>query len=84
MEGVLSGSMLRVTLLPGLQQAAVLVAGVQCPSMGRRPAADAAEAEPPQPEPLAREAAQLAAVRTLNRDVTLTLWGVSQVRPLYA
>eukprot|EP00887_Chlorella_sp_A99_P001577 scaffold8.g1577.t1 len=87
-DGVVSGSMLRVTLLPSLQQAAVLLAGVQCPSMGRRPAAAAegeeAPAEAPQPEPFAREAAQLAAFRFLNRDVRLTLWGVSQFGMLVA
>lgn len=37
-EAVNSGSTLRVTLLPSLQSATVMVAGVQCPSMGRRPA----------------------------------------------
>lgn len=37
-EAVNSGSTLRVTLLPSLQSATIMVAGVQCPSMGRRPA----------------------------------------------
>jgi len=38
-EAAISGSTLRVTLLPDLASATVMVAGVQCPSMGRRPAA---------------------------------------------
>lgn len=79
-ESVASGSMLRVTVLPSLQQAAVMVAGVQCPSMGRRPAPDAANgAEATPPEPLAREAAHFAAVRFLNRDANMVVWGLSQV-----
>lgn len=45
-EQVSSGSMLRVTLLPELQSATVMVAGVQCPSMGRRPPPTAAPAAP--------------------------------------
>ncbi len=40
-EGVMNGSMLRVTLLPSLQSASIQVCGVQAPSMGRRAAADA-------------------------------------------
>jgi staphylococcal nuclease domain-containing protein 1 len=40
-EAAISGSTLRVTLLPGLESATVMVAGVQCPGMGRRPAAPA-------------------------------------------
>lgn len=43
-EAVNSGSTLRVTLLPDLQSATVMVAGVQCPSMGRRPPPSAAPA----------------------------------------
>jgi staphylococcal nuclease domain-containing protein 1 len=43
-EAVNSGSTLRVTLLPELQSATVMVAGVQCPSMGRRPPPAAAPA----------------------------------------
>lgn len=38
-EAALSGSTLRVTLVPDLASATVMVAGVQCPGMGRRPAA---------------------------------------------
>ncbi|KAG7669099.1 hypothetical protein Ndes2526B_g00826 [Nannochloris sp. 'desiccata'] len=37
-EAAISGSTLRVTLLPDLTSATVMVAGVQCPGMGRRPA----------------------------------------------
>lgn len=112
-EAVNSGSTLRVTLLPDLQSATVMVAGVQCPSMGRRPPPTAApapaaaaegEAAVPAaagpapgsaaslvaagtpaaadagPEPFAREARYFTEVRTLNKEVQLTLQGVSQVR----
>lgn len=110
-EAVNSGSTLRVTLLPDLQSATVMVAGVQCPSMGRRPPptaaaapAAAAEGEAPAPaatgpapgsaaslvasgtpaaadagpEPFAREARYFTEVRTLNKEVQITLQGVSQ------
>ncbi|KAI3435969.1 hypothetical protein D9Q98_002027 [Chlorella vulgaris] len=112
-EQVNSGSMLRATLLPDLQSATVMLAGVQCPSMGRRPpptaapsaAAAPAEGEPAtaptagaapgsvaalvaagtpavsgeaQPEPFAREARYFTELRTLNREVKVTLEGVSQ------
>jgi staphylococcal nuclease domain-containing protein 1 len=50
-EAVLNGSTLRLTLPEhGLQQVTVALAGVQCPSMGKRaaaPAAPAAEGEAP-------------------------------------
>ncbi len=110
-EAVNSGSTLRVTLLPELQSATVMVAGVQCPSMGRRPPPTAAvppaaaaegEAAPAAagpapgsaaslvaagtpaasdagPEPFAREARYFTEVRTLNKEVKITLQGVSQV-----
>lgn len=44
-EAAMSGSTLRVTLLPDLSSATVMVAGVQCPSLGRRPAPTAVSAE---------------------------------------
>ena len=113
-EAVSSGSTLRVTLLPDLQSATVMVAGVQCPSMGRRPLPTAAPSAPAaaaadgegaapaaattaasiaaaagapssaeaQPEPFAREAKYFAELRCLNREVKLTLEGVSQVGAL--
>ena len=109
-EAANSGSTLRVTLLPGLQSATLMVAGVQCPSMGRRPppaaapAAAAADGDAPGgpappgsaaalvaagtpaaaeggPEPFAREARHFTELRCLNREVKVTLEGVSQVRP---
>lgn len=54
--------------------------------MGRRPTPEAAAegAEEKPAEPLAREAAQLAALRYLGRDANLILWGVSQVRIRWA
>lgn len=41
-DAVLSGSTLRATFLPGLESAVVMVAGVLCPSLGRRPPPPAA------------------------------------------
>eukprot|EP00878_Enallax_costatus_P006933 GHUV01007265.1.p1 GENE.GHUV01007265.1~~GHUV01007265.1.p1 ORF type:complete len:560 (+),score=208.13 GHUV01007265.1:80-1759(+) len=41
-EAVLNGSTLRLSLLPDRTPLTVAVAGVQCPSMGKRPAATAA------------------------------------------
>jgi staphylococcal nuclease domain-containing protein 1 len=40
-EAVLNGSTLRLTLLPERTPVTVTLAGVQCPSMGKRPAAPA-------------------------------------------
>ena len=87
-EQAMTGSMLRVTLLPGLQPATVMVAGVQCPTMGKRPAigpggdASAVEGQQAQqqPEPFAREAKWYAEARVLNRECRLVVEGVSQVR----
>lgn len=85
-EAVLSGSMLRVTLLPGLQSATVMVAGALCPSPGKRAAEAAAPAEGEAAAPVdtaeagGREAKWYVESRALNREVTLTLAGTSQVR----
>lgn len=43
-EAVISGSTVRVTLLPGLESATVMIAGVQCPSLGRRQTDDSGAA----------------------------------------
>ncbi len=84
-EAAPSGSTLRVTLLPELTSCVVLLAGVACPSMGRRAAADAgAEAAAPAPESWAREARHFAELRALNREVTLVPAGVSQHGQLVA
>jgi staphylococcal nuclease domain-containing protein 1 len=49
-EAVLNGSTLRLTLLPDRMPVTVQTAGVQCPSMGKRPApAPAAAAAPAEP-----------------------------------
>lgn len=80
-EAVASGSTLRVTLLPELCSVMVVVAGVQCPSLGRRHAAAEGEAptgEAPQPEPFSREAKYFAEVRCLSRECRVVLEGVSQ------
>lgn len=45
-EAVLNGSTLRLTLLPERTPVTVTLAGVQCPSMGKRPAAPAAAPAP--------------------------------------
>ena len=74
-EQVISGSMLRVTLLPDLIPATVMVAGIQAPSMGRKTTADGEESAA---EPLAREAKLFTEFRTLNRDVKIMLEGTSQ------
>lgn len=95
-EMVTNGSTLRVTLLPDLTSATVMVAGVQCPSMGRRPpssalnggdasgAAPAEATKEAQPEPFAREARHYTESRCLNRDVRLVIEGVSQFGVLVA
>jgi staphylococcal nuclease domain-containing protein 1 len=46
-EAVLNGSTLRLSLLPDRMPVTVQTAGVQCPSMGKRPAAAPAAAPPP-------------------------------------
>lgn len=91
-EQVLSGSMVRVTLLPALTSATVMIAGIQCPSLssgggGKRsniaaaatsPATTPPAPTPNEPEPLAREAKFFTEVRCLNRDIKLTVQGTSQ------
>lgn len=47
-EAVLNGSTLRLTLLPERTPVTVTLAGVQCPSMGKRPAAPAPAAAAPE------------------------------------
>lgn len=49
-EAVLNGSTLRLTLLPERTPVTVTLAGVQCPSMGKRPAAPAPAAAAAAPE----------------------------------
>lgn len=90
-ESVISGSMMRITLLPELQSMAVMLAGVQCPNMGKKgpvvqdskteqpiEKASGADANEVQAEPFAKEARHFAEMRCLNRDVKLVLQGVSQ------
>jgi staphylococcal nuclease domain-containing protein 1 len=48
-EAVLNGSTLRLSLLPDRMPVTVQTAGVQCPSMGKRPAAAPAAAAPAEP-----------------------------------
>jgi staphylococcal nuclease domain-containing protein 1 len=60
-EGVNSGSSLRVTLLPDLTTINVMVAGVQCPSMGRRAPPPATPAPAPAPAAAAAAAPTAAA-----------------------
>jgi len=67
-EAVLNGSTLRFTLPASCQFVTGMLAGVACPSMGRRPEAGAAEA---QPEPFAREAKSFSETSVLHRLVQL-------------
>ena len=69
-EAVLNGSTLRFTLPATSQFVTGILAGVQCPSLGRRPDAGAAEA-PPEPEPFAREAKLCSETLVLHRYVQL-------------
>jgi staphylococcal nuclease domain-containing protein 1 len=55
-EAVLNGSTLRLTLLPERTPVTVTLAGVQCPSMGKRPPAAAAPAAAPEANGSAPEA----------------------------
>lgn len=55
-EAVLNGSTLRLTLLPERTPVTVTLAGVQCPSMGKRPPPPAAAAPAPEANGSAPEA----------------------------
>lgn len=55
-EAVLNGSTLRLTLLPERTPVTVTLAGVQCPSMGKRPPPAAAAAPAPEANGAAAEA----------------------------
>lgn len=72
-------TVLNVTLLPDLCPAAVLLAGVQAPSLNRRPAPTAEDPEPePLPEPFSREAKHFTEIRILNREVRVVLEGIDK------
>ena len=82
-EGVNSGSTLRVTLMPEKVPATIMVAGIQCPSLGKRVVNKEEEmagsnAEQPTPEPFAREARHFAEICCLSKDVQLVVEGISQ------
>lgn len=97
-EAVLNGSALRVTLLDSLHTVTVFLAGVQCPAMGRRAAANgktdvAAPAETatadttagePQPEPFAREAKHYTECRVLHRELRVILVGEDKYSNMFA
>jgi staphylococcal nuclease domain-containing protein 1 len=76
-DGVISGSMIRVTLTASRKSQVVLVTGIQCPSM-RGPAPAGAEDGATAPEPFAREARWMCESLCLNRDVVLRLDGLSE------
>ena len=81
-DGVISGSLLRVTLLETKRPQTVMLAGIQCPSMGKKKSSDQEINEGP--EPFAREAKHLAEMLCLDRDVVLIVDGVSQHGALIA
>jgi staphylococcal nuclease domain-containing protein 1 len=91
-EAVLNGSTLRLTLPENnFLPVTVALAGVQAPSMGKRPPAPAAAAEgeappaeaAPQPEPFAREAKWFSESRVLNQEVRVVLEGVDKYNNLF-
>jgi len=81
-DGVISGSLLRVTLLETKRSQTVMLAGIQCPSMGKKASVDKEINEGP--EPFAREAKHVAEMLCLNRDIILIVDGVSQHGALIA
>lgn len=81
-DGVISGSMVRVTLFPSRKSQVVLVTGIQCPSMKK--AAPGADGEAATAEPFAREAKYMCETMCLNRDIALVLDGMSQQGALIA
>jgi len=81
-EQVGSGSAFRATLLPGFEHVPVFVAGLQCPSMGRRAAAEGAEGTPP--DKWGGEAKQFTELRILSREVHLQFQGVDKFGNLFA
>ena len=91
-DAVLNGSTLRLTLPENdFLPVTVALAGVQAPSMGKRPAVVAAPAEgeapaadaAPQPEPFAREAKWFSESRVLNQEVRVVLEGVDKYNNLF-
>ncbi|CAD7701107.1 unnamed protein product, partial [Ostreobium quekettii] len=80
-EGVLNGSLLRVTLLPTFNSALVALAGVQAPSMNRRSGENGAAGEGP--EPFALQARHFSEVRALHREVRIVLEGVDKYNNLF-
>lgn len=88
-DSVISGSMFRVSLLPEGTPITVMLAGVQCPSMGKRVQVGGESDPNPQtqetaPEPFAREAKHFAEGKCLNQEVMLVIQGVSQFGVLIA
>ena len=71
-EQVVSGSTLRVMLLPGFQQITLMLSGIQC--SGIRRAEDGSE----EAGPFAREARFFVESRLLQRDVQVSLEGVDK------
>ncbi|KAK3284178.1 hypothetical protein CYMTET_8157, partial [Cymbomonas tetramitiformis] len=90
-EAVLNGSTVKMTLLPDFHTVTVVVAGIQSPSMGRRPAAPPPTAEgevtalpaAPVPDPFAREAKHFSECKVLNREVRVVLQGVDKFSNLF-
>ena len=94
-EAVFNGSCVRVCLLTDSSETrraslVVHLAGVQCPNMGKRAAAEPSDGDgdaprpETQPEPFAREAKHFTETRALHRDATLILEGEDKYHNLYA
>ena len=94
-ESVISGSTLRLTLLPSFEQVTIFLAGVQCPSLGKKTSAsaiaknddsgadDAANANGSAAEPFAREAKYYSELKTLGRDVRVQFEGQDKYGNLF-
>jgi len=94
-EYVVNGGTVRVTLLDNFHTITIFVAGIQCPSMGRRGPAPAAGANgngatgqvaasaEPVPEPYAREAKHFCECMVLHREIRVVLEGVDKYQNLF-
>jgi len=85
-EHVFTGSTVRMTLLPDFHSAVIFIAGIQCPSMGRRAVTNADGEETRSEnaaEPYAREAKHFAECKVLHREVRVVLEGVDKYQNLF-
>ena len=85
-EHVFNGSTVRMTLLPEFHSVVIFIAGIQCPSMGKRAASnsESGAATPAEgPEPYAREAKHFCECKVLHREVRVVLEGVDKYQNLF-